>query len=366
MTVPLHIRSGRHEEANDLARAATREATAAIRDAEAVLGAMDGPALRELLAAVARETDAETAALCLGGLRLVWSARPRSAADGSASSGSSEVRGRPLERRSCHGNCPALAGTAAGPALPSASLCAAAGPDARLCVSGARHLPSCPTIVSALAIQAAHQIVLHRRLAETAALASETDHRVRNALQSIASFLRLEEARAENPAARAALAAAFRQVRAIALLHDEIGREGDGSLVRLDRYVAKIGDHLAAVVPDEIRLEVDVAPAMLPADKAGTLAIIINEFITNSAKHAFGGGGGTVRIEGRCMPDGLMAFTLADDGLGAPGPSGHGLGLRILEAAALKLGARQEFSSAPGKGYRLALSFPVLPAMPQS
>lgn len=308
---------------------------------------MHWPALRALLAAVAEETGGREAALCIRGTRLLWPGDAWESTSGPV-------------RLECLRHCPLRAGGADRPGLLRVPLPGGAG--ANLCVSAAVRPLSSDRTLDALGALAAAQVSLHERLADAAVLARETDHRVRNALQSIASYLRLQETRAADADARGALAAAGRQVRAVALLHDEIGRAGDGAMVRVDRYLARLSEHLAAIAPEGVRIEVEVVPAMLTADKAATLAIIVNEFVTNSGKHAFVGTGGTVRLEGSIGADGRMALVLSDDGTGIrEPPAGGGLGLRIVEAAIRKLDARQECARIPGRGHRLALSFPVEP-----
>ena len=59
----------------------------------------------------------------------------------------------------------------------------------------------------------------------------------------------------------------------------------------------------------------------LPVSQATPLALIVNELVVNSARHAFPDGrGGTVRLELRRAAPGLGELVVADDGIGVPEP----------------------------------------------
>ena len=97
------------------------------------------------------------------------------------------------------------------------------------------------------------------------------------------------------------------------------------------------------------------------------MALIVNEFITNSAKHGFDGDeAGAIRIEGFSEKDGFRLLC-RDDGKG-DGDSilrieaGGGLGSRIIRALASSIGGRKRWSALdPGlqlsRGGRQGLNF---------
>jgi len=73
---------------------------------------------------------------------------------------------------------------------------------------------------------------------------------------------------------------------------------------------------------------------MLPRDQAVSLGLLINEFVTNSAKHAFEGrDNGTIRVSFR-RSEGGYRLIVADDGVGMPAKSRRagGLGMRLVAA----------------------------------
>jgi two-component sensor histidine kinase len=88
-----------------------------------------------------------------------------------------------------------------------------------------------------------------------------------------------------------------------------------------------------------ITLDCAADHAALPRDRAVSIGLIVNELVTNAAKHAFGdreGGAINVRFEAR--PTGWR-LTVADNGAGMPEGArrkngGGGLGQRLIEGFA--------------------------------
>jgi two-component sensor histidine kinase len=85
-----------------------------------------------------------------------------------------------------------------------------------------------------------------------------------------------------------------------------------------------------------IRLECDAAHAALPRDRAVSLGLIVNELVTNAAKHAFGDReGGAISVRFAAHNAGWRLI-VADNGMGMPaevqskGRPG-GLGQRLIE-----------------------------------
>jgi len=327
----------------------------------AFLERLDQAAVHALLALAAEAAAADCATLCVAGRGLRWTS-PRPCER-------SRARLTPIQCEACLDGLGAHCANSSGPTGRTRHLVrlgpVADGADAMLCLTGAPTDARGHWALTGLTAQAAALLELHGRLARETVLAGEADHRIKNALQSVASFLRLHERRVRDEGARQTLAAAARQVRAIALLHDEIADAGGVGLVRLDVYMNRLGAALQRLAPDGVRIDVDVPAVTLAPEAAAMIAMITNEFVTNSAKHAFAPGEqGTVMIRGLADANGLVELTLTDDGAGLPAtvPKG-GLGLRIVEAAARKLGGRLTTSSPPGAGCRFALVFPCRAAV---
>lgn len=193
-------------------------------------------------------------------------------------------------------------------------------------------------------------------------LQREMDHRVKNSLQSVASFVRVQAARSHDDETRDVLAAVGRRISSVALLHQELYSSSEGEDVALESYMAKIAGLFSGTAPDGVTVEVSFSPAVVTSEQATALAAIANEFVTNAYKHAFPDGRrGLVTICGRPAGEGTIEVTMRDNGVGV-GTDGkpRGLGIRIIEASAQQMGGTLAFDTIRGSGFGLTLTLPVV------
>ena len=217
----------------------------------------------------------------------------------------------------------------------------------------------------ALAAEAAAHLSLEaRNAALTTALANERvlqleiDHRVKNSLQLVGSLLQMQAQRASSPEVRGALHSARGRVQAISSIHGALNRVSATDTVLLTDYARQLVAELRGQAPPGVAIELEADPIELPTALASPFAILMNEFVTNSLKHAFPDGRtGTVRLTVR-DEGGLVRVRFADDGVGhaAAGGSGDGLGTRLMQALAGQLGAVLD-STADVTGTELVFDF---------
>ncbi len=93
-----------------------------------------------------------------------------------------------------------------------------------------------------------------------------------------------------------------------------------------------------------ITLSCDADESSVPRDRAVSIGLVVNELVTNAAKHAFPGRDiGTIKVMFRNRSGGGWTVTVSDDGVGLPeapavtGPD-NGLGGRLIEAFARQAG----------------------------
>jgi two-component sensor histidine kinase len=195
---------------------------------------------------------------------------------------------------------------------------------------------------------------------------AEMSHRVKNDLQLVTSLLRVQAERQRSPQARAALGRAGARVEAVARVH-ELLCHGDGSgTVAFDRYLRETCAGLAELLGVDGRhraLVVRAEAAVLPADTARSLGLVVNELVTNAFRHAFAADGpGTVRVEFGRDAGGRLRLSVADDGAGLPdgADAGGGLGLRLVTMTAAQLGAVLDIGR--DGGTQVTLTLPASPA----
>lgn len=215
---------------------------------------------------------------------------------------------------------------------------------------------------SALA-RAEAQATERARLLEIAeTLRLEIDHRVKNSLQLVSSLLALQGARSRSEEVREALAAARSRVMAISSIHAALNQSSDASRVRLSTYAERLIDELKVSAPAGVEIELDADEFELLTSQASSLAILVNEFVTNSLKYAFPDGReGRVSLAIHLDGDRVRA-RFSDDGVGqavtAGRPASEGLGTRIMLAVAQQLGATLDFV-AGARGTTVLFDFPL-------
>ncbi|WGW02782.1 histidine kinase dimerization/phosphoacceptor domain -containing protein [Tropicibacter oceani] len=218
-------------------------------------------------------------------------------------------------------------------------------------------------VLRVMADQVMRQLDLRRALAAEAVLRDEIDHRVKNSLQTVSSFLRIYRSRSDHAETREILEAVNRRVTAVAELHAALYQSGQHGEVALDTYLGRMVALLSRQAPDGITVTSALAPAMVSPQRAAALALIVSEFAANAFKHAFPEGAqGHVAIA-VTQQDHDLVLSCEDNGTGGGAPAGNstGIGMRLMDAAADQLGGTLQAGPAVG-GYRLRLVFPLDPA----
>jgi two-component sensor histidine kinase len=192
-------------------------------------------------------------------------------------------------------------------------------------------------------------------LARANLLAREIDHRVMNSLQFVSAMLRLE-AKSAGEAAGPHLAAAASRVGAVARVHQHFHLESDIEQVPALTYIRRLCDDLSGILG--VPIEVDGESDLLPTTSIQPVGLIVNELVTNAAKH--GAGKISVTYKSRNAERELI---VCDQGEGLPegfdpGRSVRGLGMKIVDVLAKQLGGGVTVRPNPsGTGACFAVAF---------
>ena len=164
---------------------------------------------------------------------------------------------------------------------------------------------------------------LANALAEKDALLKEVHHRVKNNLQIVSSLLNLQFERVKEPGLRAMVMESQHRIHAMALVHEQLYRSE--TLMRLDTRV--FVDSLVwslvrsyATPSQQVDAVVDADPTPLDLDVAIPIALVINELVSNSLKHAFEGARPPHRLAVSLHRnrDGRRELVVRDNGVGLP------------------------------------------------
>jgi light-regulated signal transduction histidine kinase (bacteriophytochrome) len=212
---------------------------------------------------------------------------------------------------------------------------------------------------------------LNSRLSETLAdresllqqkefLLREVNHRVQNSLQLVSSFLGLQARASDDPALREAVEEARRRLSAVALVHRRLYRADQIENVDLARYIEELCGEMLESMGAEWRdqISLDLAPILIPPDRAVTIGLILTELVINANKYAYGGGPGRIEISLEQHRSALRLI-IADHGKGQHEPR-QGFGTRMMAAMVAQLsGTLEQSDNKPG--LRAILTAPVLP-----
>jgi two-component sensor histidine kinase len=192
----------------------------------------------------------------------------------------------------------------------------------------------------------------------------ELNHRVANSLQLAADMLTFEQLRSRDPIAQAALEASRARLVAVGELHRYLYDHGERHSVDLRPFLSGLCQAIAATTGLQCAVETD--SISVPGDTAQQLAIAINEFAINTAKHAYDGRpGGRLDIVAR-REGAELVLTVADEGKGldlAPG-AGSGLGMSIVGAIVRDL--RGTLTSRSDGGASFTIRAPLPPTVSRS
>lgn len=202
---------------------------------------------------------------------------------------------------------------------------------------------------------------LRDALAYKDTLMRELNHRVKNSLQLVTSFLGLQAARTGNRDAREQLEQARRRIHTIAGVHESLYRSSEGGdSVDFGDFLQDLCNNLAGIGETDQRLVCTSVEAELSPDRAVPLALIINELVTNAFKYAYvDGRAGEIRVSSARDGDDLLV-SVEDDG--APlsrefeSAGRHGLGMRVIKVLTGQLGASMEIERrSEGKAFVVRL-----------
>ncbi len=189
-------------------------------------------------------------------------------------------------------------------------------------------------------------------------LIGEVNHRVQNSLQLVSSFLQLQVRTLTNPEVRTTLEEARRRITAVALVHRRLYSGNETHAVDGARYVEELcTDTLASMGAEwTAHLSLDLAPVLIPTDKAVTLGLVMTELFININKYAYGGGAGPIAVR---LYDDRANFILevADRGRGSDSTR-RGFGSRMVDGLVAQMGGQlTRKDNAPG--LRVVLIAPV-------
>ena len=150
-------------------------------------------------------------------------------------------------------------------------------------------------------------------------LLKEINHRVKNSLQVVISMLQLQARAAGDPELSAHLTEASTRVSTIGHAYQRLAYDADNEQIDLCLYLQEVLRDLESAV-SPCTLHFGAPPGIgLTTDRAILVALIVNELVTNAAKHAYpNGSAGPIWVNLVSAENDAVVVTVRDEGVGLP------------------------------------------------
>jgi two-component system, sensor histidine kinase PdtaS len=197
------------------------------------------------------------------------------------------------------------------------------------------------------------ELIRHKDL-----MSRESDHRLMNGLQMVASLLSLQSGETTNAKVADQLKIAANRVATIGSVHKRLQALDYARSVELKNYLENLCHDLRGILSGEHRnLAVKGTAVEVPATIGVPVGYIVSELVTNSAKHA--DGEITIRLG---MSAGGYELSVSDDGPGFPKgfdpTKSKGLGMKIVSSLVNQIGGQAIIGTNPsGRGARFTVRF---------
>lgn len=194
-------------------------------------------------------------------------------------------------------------------------------------------------------------------------LLRELNHRVMNSLQTISALFSLQARSLQDPDARAKFNDAVSRINSIAVAYRRMHASGGVDTIDFSEFLRDLcADISRSLLPEGNPCRVTCDPVLLGSQQASSLALIVNELVTNAVKH--GGKNSPVEVIFSRTTDGYRlsvrnAGTLAQDYDPA---AGSGFGMRMVKMLVEQLGGEFKVSSMDGHTEFTVTFVPAAPA----
>lgn len=194
---------------------------------------------------------------------------------------------------------------------------------------------------------------LQHLVAEKEWLLKEVHHRVKNNLYTVICLLESQAAYLENEAL-SAIENSQHRVYAMSLIHQKIYQAENMRTIDMAGYLPEFIQYLKESfdISRHIGFELEIDPLQLDVSRAVPIALIINEAVTNSIKHAFPGKStGVIGVSLRQFGNDIV-LEVTDNGIGLPENIGeaasNSLGVQLLKGLSEDINGQITFENRNG------------------
>jgi PAS domain S-box-containing protein len=192
---------------------------------------------------------------------------------------------------------------------------------------------------------------------------AETHHRVKNNLQVIAALIDLQILNGDEMVSSRELQRLSQHVRTLASVHDlltqESKDEGDISTVSAEATIERLIPLIQSMAGPSRRVGFNVTDARLPVKLGTSMAVLINELVSNAVKHGDGDIELSFAVTGR-----TARLSVSDQGIGFPSNFDPirqaNTGVELIESLSRwDLQGETSYENRPEGGARVVVTFPL-------
>jgi two-component sensor histidine kinase len=189
-------------------------------------------------------------------------------------------------------------------------------------------------------------------------LLAELAHRISNEYTLVIAKLSLVAARSSHPDTKCMLEEACECVRNFSRVHRALQMPTFRTRVDARDYMRKVclAISRSRLESRNITLQLIERPLEMDSEQCWRVALILCELVTNAVKHAFGEGGGLIRVE-ISSSGGTVECRVEDNGTAVAAHMEPGRGLRIIKALVRELGGTLDHRIGCS-GSMFAIAFP--------
>ena len=200
------------------------------------------------------------------------------------------------------------------------------------------------------------QLSARRAVSQAELMAKEIDHRVMNSLQFVSGLLSMQSRSLDDAEAVGHLQLAANRVAAVAQVHRHFYAEAADQASCIT-FLRRLCADLESILGREIIVSGD--EGNIPTTSVQPVGLLVNELVTNAAKH----GEGLIEVHYEIQGD-QHALIVSDEGRDLPkdfdpAAATRGLGMRVVTSLAQQLGGQLTSGKRPKGGSCFKVSFPM-------
>ncbi|MBK7128775.1 MAG: hypothetical protein IPM74_02190 [Crocinitomicaceae bacterium] len=193
---------------------------------------------------------------------------------------------------------------------------------------------------------------------EKTIMLKEIHHRVKNNLQVITSLLRLQSREMEDEKTKAQFQDAVQRIIAMSLIHEKMYQNENLSKIDLKDYLDTLAIDLIKTYAADINITLDINSNLsrLGNNTLVPVALLFNELISNSLKHAFTNkDSGEIHVELIPRDKNMFELMYRDDGIWCEPLKEGSFGLELIETLTEQLDGKVVRTFENGTVYRFLL-----------